>query len=160
MLKSAISVVGFVVLAVAVTCAFGLATPRDLKIHPQCLHCGMSRKECAHTRISVEYRDGTKGGECSLRCLVATFMEQPGREPKKILASDYNDKTLAQAEKSWWVRYDNAVECRGSKVMLAFRSEEGADKFIASFGGRKLSFDEALKITYFEIEEGRLSGKE
>ncbi len=135
--------------------AFGHLTPKDLLQYPECLHCGMSRKVCAHTRMTVEYTDGTSRAECGLHCLLADLVEQPGRQPKRILAADYNDHKLADAQKSWWVRYDNAVECNGSKIMLAFRTELGADDFVVSFGGRKINFDEALRLTYLDNEAER-----
>jgi hypothetical protein len=155
MIKRGIAIVAVAALAVVAAYAFGFATPRDLAQFPDCLSCGMSRKSCAHTRMVVEYADGTKRAECGLHCLLVDLVDQPGRQPKRMFAADYNDRKLAEAEKSWWVRYDNAVECRGSKVMLAFRSEHGADKFIASFGGRKLNFDEALKLTYSDLKAER-----
>lgn len=146
--------------AVVAACALGFATPRDLAQYPECHACGASRNACAHTRIVVEYSDGTKRAECGLHCLLADMVKQPGRQPKRILAADYEDKKLIDAEKGWWVQYDNGVDCRGSKVMLAFRTERGADGFIASFGGRKLSFDDALRVAYREIEsELKLSNR-
>ena len=151
-----VTVVVTVVVIVAVY-VFGFATPKDLARYPDCLNCGMSRKSCAHTRIIVEYADGTKRAECGLHCLLADLVDQPGRQPKTILAADYNSRKLVEAEKCWWVRYDNVVECRGSKVMLAFRSERGAEDFIVSFGGNKLNFDEALKVVYQDNEAEQLN---
>lgn len=150
-----VATVAGVAVVIAAAYAFGFVTPKDLARFPDCLNCGMSRKCCAHTRIIVEYADGTKRAECGLHCLLADLVEQPGRQPKKFLAADYHDRKLVEAEKCSWVRYDNAAECRGSKVMLAFRSERGADDFIASFGGTKLTFDEALKMAYLDNEEGK-----
>lgn len=153
MKKRVIVTVVVTVVAIVAIYAFGFATPQDLAQYPDCLNCGMNRKNCAHTRIVVEYIDGTRRAECGLHCLLADLVNQPGREPKRIQAADYNDRKLVEAEKCWWVRYDNAIECRGSKVLLAFRTERGADDFIASFGGNKLNFDEALKTAYQDNEE-------
>jgi hypothetical protein len=150
--KMGIAALVAAVFTVAAAWAFGFGTAKDLRQYPDCLNCGMSRKACAHTRLTVEYNDGTKRAECSLHCLVADLVNQPRREPKTLLAADYHDKSLAPAEKCWWVRYDNAVACRGSKVMLAFRTEGGANRFLASFGGKKLTFDDALKLTYLDLE--------
>ena len=155
MKKRQIAAAVVIIVAVVVVYALGFATPRDLAQYPDCLNCGMSRKSCAHTRLVVEYADGTRRAECSLHCLLADLVDQPGRQPKLIQAADYNDRKLAEAAKCRWVRYDNADECMGSKVMLAFRSDLGADKFIASFGGRKLTFDEALKLTYSDLKAER-----
>lgn len=157
MKKRLIVTVAVTVVAIVVVYAFGFATPQDLAQYPDCLNCGMNRKNCAHTRIVVEYIDGTKRAECGLHCLLADLVNQPGREPKKIQAADYNDRKLVEAEKCWWVRYDNAIECRGSKVLLAFRTEREANDFIASFGGNKLNFDEALKIAYQDNEEEQVN---
>ena len=158
MKKIYIATVAVTVLAVVAAYAFGFTTPADLAQYPKCLNCGMSRKECAHTRIVVEYADGTKRAECSLHCLLADLVDQPGRQRKRIMAADYHDRKLVEAEKCSWVRYDNAVECRGSKVMLAFRSDQGADNFVASFGGQKIHYDEALKLTYVDLEAQRHPG--
>jgi copper chaperone NosL len=138
----ALTVVVLLLLAAGYT--FGIATPKDLAQYPQCLHCGMDRTQCKHTRVSIEFADGTKAAECSLQCLVATLKEQPWRRTKTISAADYNDKKLVPAESCSWVRYDNAVSCQGSRVMLAFRSESAADRFVHSFGGRKMTFNDAL----------------
>lgn len=157
MKKKLIFTVVITVAAIVAVYAFGFGTPQDLAQYPDCLNCGMSRKSCAHTRIVVEYIDGTRRAECSLHCLLADLVNQSGREPKKMQAADYNDRILVEAEKCWWVRYDNAVECRGSKVLLAYRTERGADDFITSFGGNKLNFDEALKIAYLDNEEEQVN---
>ena len=160
MKKRLIAAVAVTIVAAVAVYALGFATPRDLAQYPDCFNCGMSRKSCAHTRLVVEYADGTRRAECSLHCLLADLVDQPGREPKLIRAADYNDRKLAEAEKCSWVRYDNAVQCMGSKVMLAFRSDRGADNFIAAFGGRKLTFDEALKLTYAELKAERSVGND
>lgn len=135
--------------------AYGYRTPGDLALYPECLTCGASRKVCAQTRMAIEYVDGTKRAECGLHCLMADLVDQPGRQPKRILAADYHDSRLTEAEKQWWVRYDSDAECMGSKTMLAFRTERRADEFIASFGGMKLSYDEALRLTYRDLEAAR-----
>ena len=155
MKKKCLAAVAVTIMAVLAAYALGFAAPRDLARYPDCLNCGMSRKSCAHTRIVVAYADGTGRAECSLHCLLADLVDQPGREPRLIRVADYHDGKLAEAEKCRWVRYDNAVACRGSKVMLAFRNESGADRFIASFGGLKLTFDEALKMTYTDLKAER-----
>lgn len=154
MKKWQIAAIAVSALLFAAVYGFGFATPKDLSQYPDCLNCGMSRKACTQTRMTVEYRDGTRRAECSLHCLLTDLLEMPGRQPKRMQVADYNDKKLCDAEKSWWVRYENEGECRGSKVMIAFRSEGGADEFVASFGGKKLSFDEALRLTYLDIQAG------
>jgi copper chaperone NosL len=153
--KTAVAVAVMVLTVAATTYAFGFLAPKDLVQYPECLHCGMSRKDCAHTRMTVTYTDGTSRAECGLHCLLADLVEQPGRQPQAILAADYNDRKLADAQKSWWVRYENEGGCRGSKIMLAFRTERGADDFVGSFGGIKLNFDEALRLTYLDVEAER-----
>ncbi|SNB45365.1 hypothetical protein [Geobacter sp. DSM 9736] len=36
--------------------------------------------------------------------------------------------------------------------MLAFRSEKSADDFVKAFGGKRFSFDEALKASYLDMD--------
>jgi nitrous oxide reductase accessory protein NosL len=145
-----------VLLLMVAACAFGFGTPDDLAKYPVCHNCGMSRKGCAPSRMAVEYLDGTRRAECGLHCLLSDLIDQPGRQPKLIQAADYYDQKLADATKCRWVRYENAASCRGSNVMLAFCADQGADRFIASFGGKKLSYDEALKAAYLDLEAERL----
>lgn len=60
-------------LALSVPAAFlpvepaGAATPAaDVASHAACQHCGMDREKFAHSRMLIEYDDGTTAATCSL----------------------------------------------------------------------------------------------
>ena len=40
----------------------------DLQNHPSCKYCGMDREKFGHSRVYIEYEDGTTVGTCSIRC--------------------------------------------------------------------------------------------
>src|SRR5512133_903505 len=44
------------------------ALDNDVKEIPSCKYCGMNREMFAHSRMLVEYNDGTREGTCSLHC--------------------------------------------------------------------------------------------
>jgi len=40
----------------------------DVKKHASCKYCGMNRAQFAHSRVFIEYEDGTTEGTCSIHC--------------------------------------------------------------------------------------------
>ena len=54
--------------------AYGQAPP-DVQAHKNCKYCGMDREKFAHSRMLIEYGDGSSFGSCSIHC-VAIDMAQ------------------------------------------------------------------------------------
>ncbi len=40
----------------------------DVKQFPSCKHCGMDREKFGHSRMLIEYEDGSAVGTCSIHC--------------------------------------------------------------------------------------------
>ncbi|MGZ3607045.1 MAG: nitrous oxide reductase accessory protein NosL, partial [Syntrophales bacterium] len=70
---------------------------------PACKYCGMSRETFAHSRMSIEYEDGSMVGACSLRCASVDFALNLDRAPQAIHVADYNTKDLINAEAATWI---------------------------------------------------------
>ena len=53
----------------------------DLRQAPSCKYCGMDRAKYAHSRMFIDYEDGTSVGVCSLHCAAIELANsiEPGR---------------------------------------------------------------------------------
>jgi copper chaperone NosL len=63
----------------------------------------MNREMFAHSRMVVEYVDGTTVGVCSLHCVAIDLALNIDKSPKMIMVGDYTSKSLLDAEKAVWV---------------------------------------------------------
>ncbi len=75
----------------------------DITKHSSCPHCGMDRAKFAHSRMYIEYDDGSPVGTCSLHCAALDLAINIGKSQKTIQVGDYNTKDLIDAEKAYWV---------------------------------------------------------
>ena len=144
-------VVGVLVLtALAVAGLFALGDG-DLGTYPACLACGADRKGCATSRMVVEFADGTRRGECGLRCVSEDLITQPGRRPRRFFVADNKSGRLIGAEEAFWVISGDGLECRNSAAKLAFKDKRVAQELVARHGGRLVDFTGAMQSTYREI---------
>ncbi len=135
------------VLAVA-----GLALAQeDIQKHPSCSYCGMDRGKFAHSRIYIEYDDGSTIGTCSLHCAAMDLALNIDKTPKRILVGDYKEKGLIDAEKAFWVMGGSKMGVMTQRAKWAFRTKEDAERFIAENGGKMVSFEEAMKSAYEDM---------
>ena len=117
----------------------------DIQKHPSCKYCGMDRKQFAHSRMFVEYEDGSTGGTCSLHCMAIEFALQIDKTPKAIQVGDYPTQTLIDAEKAIWVLGGDEPGVMTRRAKWAFQSKEKAERFIKEHGGALVNFEEAMK---------------
>ena len=85
-------------LAVGAGVAFG---QEDVSKHPSCSYCGMDRAKFAHSRIFIEYNDGSTFGACSIHCAAIDMAVHIDKSPKAIGVGDYGTKKLIDAEKAF-----------------------------------------------------------
>ncbi len=123
----------------------------DIKAHPSCQYCGMDREKFAHSRILIEYDDGTIVGACSLRCAAVDLAIHIDKTPKSVKVGDYNTKTLIDVEKAFWIIGGNKMGVMTKKAKWAFEKKEDAEKFRAENGGELASFEEAIKAAYEDM---------
>ena len=127
--------------------AIGFAQ-EDVKKHPSCKYCGMDREKFAHSRVLVEYEDGTAEGMCSLRCAAVDLTINLDKTPKVIRVGDYGTKNLIDAEKAFWVIGGSKMGVMTKRAKWAFEKKEDAEKFIQENGGTLATFEDAMKATY------------
>jgi len=141
-----------IVLAVLVTAALSVfAQVDDIKQHPSCKYCGMDREKFGHSRMLIEYDDGTSIGTCSVHCAAVDLALNIDKTPKALMVGDLGTKKLIDAEKASWVINGNKPGVMTRRAKWAFEKKEDADKFIKENGGSLSTFDEAVKLAYEDM---------
>jgi len=143
------------VLLVAVSLMFTTAgflfADDDAKTHPSCIYCGMDRVKFAHSRMLIEYDDNTTVPFCSLHCAAVDLALKIDKTPKSIMVGDYATKELIDAEKAYWVLGGAKMGVMSKRAKWAFAAKDGAERFISGNGGTLISFDDALKASYEDM---------
>jgi copper chaperone NosL len=123
----------------------------DIQKHPSCKYCGMDREKFGHSRMLVEYEDGTSLGTCSLHCMAVELAIHIDKTPKTILVGDFHEKKLLDVEKASWVIGGNKMGVMTKRAKWAFGKKEDAEKFKAENGGDVASFEQAIKASYEDM---------
>lgn len=140
----------FVIVLFVLTIPYAFAQ-EDIQKHKSCPYCGMDREKFPHTRILIEYDDGTTFGACSIYCAAIDLAINIDKTPKIIQVGDYNIKKLIDAEKAFWVIGGNKMGVMTKRAKWAFEKKEDADAFIKENGGTFATFDEAMKAAYEDM---------
>lgn len=127
------------------------ALENDVKEIPSCKYCGMNREMFAHSRMLVEYTDGTKEGTCSLHCAAVDLALNLDKTPKTIRVGDYGTKGLINAETATWVVGGNKPGVMTKNAKWAFENKADAERFRMENGGRIAGFDETLEAAYKDL---------
>jgi copper chaperone NosL len=125
-------------------------TMPDIQAHKTCKYCGMDREKFAHSRMLLEYADGSSFGACSIHC-AAINMAQTFKQPRAILVGDYNKKNLIDAEKAYWVIGGKKPGVMTKTAKWAFADKKDALAFIKENGGKLANFEDAMKATYEDM---------
>ncbi|MEI9476038.1 MAG: nitrous oxide reductase accessory protein NosL [Deltaproteobacteria bacterium] len=123
----------------------------DIQKHPACKYCGMNREMFAHSRMLIEYDDGSAVGTCSIHCVAVDLALNIDKTPRSITVGDYGTKSLIDAEKAFWVIGGNKPGVMTRRAKWAFETKGDAEKFIKENGGNNVSFDEAMKAAYEDM---------
>jgi len=123
----------------------------DLKQHPSCKYCGMDREKFGHSRMLIEYDDGTSVGTCSLHCMSVELAMTIDKTPKSIMVGDMGTRRLIDAEKALWTVGGSKMGVMTSRPKWAFEKKDDAEKFLKENGGTISSFDEAIKFAYEDM---------
>ena len=129
------------------------AMDNDVKDIPACKYCGMNREMFAHSRMLIEYDDGTSVGTCSLHCVSVDLALNLDKAPKAIQVGDYGTKGLINAETAFWVIGGSKPGVMTKNAKWAFANKADAEKFQKEYGGRIAGFDEALEAAYKDLAD-------
>lgn len=127
------------------------ALDSDVKDFPACIHCGMNREMYAHSRVLIEYDNGSKVGLCSLHCAAVDLALNLDKTPSAIRVGDFGKKELIDAEKAFWVIGGSKPGVMTKNAKWAFADKTDAEKFMQANGGRAGGFDEALQAAYEDL---------
>jgi len=143
----------FIVISSIILALVGVAfaVDADLAKHASCKYCGMDRAHYAHSRVVIEYDDGSSVGTCSLHCAALDLANSIDKTPRTIGVGDYTGKKLIDAEKAFWVIGGGKPGVMTGKAKWAFEDKQAADKFIKEYGGAPATFDGAVKAAYEDM---------
>jgi len=123
----------------------------DISKHPACPLCGMDRAKFAHSRVLVEYDDGSTYGACSVHCAAIDMVVNIDKAPQAVMVGDFNTKQLIDAEQAVWVIGGKKMGVMTKRAKWAFADETAAQSFIAQNGGNLATFEEAIKATFEDM---------
>lgn len=143
------------ILAVAV-CLFSgtfvfAQTQEDVQSNPNCKYCGMDRQQFGHSRMLIEYDDGTTVATCSLHCTSIDLAINIDKTPKALKVGDFNTKKLIEAESAVWVIGGNKPGVMSKRAKWAFEKKEDAESYVKDNGGALTTLDEAMKASYEDM---------
>jgi copper chaperone NosL len=125
----------------------------DLVMHPECSHCGMNRKNFAHSRMLVNHGGEAPTGVCSIYCTAKELLINRDQEPDAILVADYSTHELIDAFRAYWVLGGSRTGVMAEEAKWAFQKKEDAMAFIRDHGGRLIAFEEAIAASYLDMYE-------
>jgi len=141
--------------------AFGLylsATPSalsassaDVAKSASCRQCGMDREKFSHSRMLIEYEDGSTVATCSLHCTAVELANTIDKIPVMVSVADYESKELIDADKAGWVLGGSKKGVMTGQAKWAFASNGAAERFIKANGGKIVTFDAAIKAAYDDM---------
>jgi nitrous oxide reductase accessory protein NosL len=128
-------------------------TQPDIQKHGSCKFCGMDREKFAHSRMFIEYDDGTSMGTCSIHCAAIDLSLNIDKTPSGLWVGDHDTRELIDAEKAFWVLGGSKPGVMTKRGKWAFRDKGAAEKFIQEHGGSAVPFDAAMKASYEDMYE-------
>lgn len=129
-----------------------LAAPAaDLARAPLCHQCSMDRDKFGHSRMVIEFEDGSTVASCSLHCAAVELAVSIDRIPVRVSVADYNSRALIDVEEAVWVLGGSRKGVMTARAKWAFLDRNAAEKFTQAHGGGIVTFDEALKSAYEEM---------
>lgn len=123
----------------------------DVEKHQSCNYCGMNRDKFSHSRMLIEYDDGSAVGVCSLRCAAVELANNLDKTPVRIGVGDYATRKLIDAETAVWVIGGKKPGVMTANAKWAFAGKDGAEAFVKENGGTVTTFDNAIKSAYQDI---------
>jgi nitrous oxide reductase accessory protein NosL len=127
------------------------ASPADVAKSPACRHCGMDRDKFNHSRMVIEYEDGSTVATCSLHCAAVELALTIDKMPVMVRVADHETKELLDAEKAVWVMGGGKKGVMTAQAKWAFATKDAAERFVQANGGSIIGFDEAIKAAYDDM---------
>ena len=144
-----------VIFGIVLICCFsliGIALAQDgIDKFPACKYCGMNLAKFAHSRMLIDYDNGTAIGTCSIHCAAIDLSLNIDKTPKTIWVGDFNTKKLIDGEKAFWVIGGKKMGVMTKNAKWAFEKKADAEKFMKANGGKPATLDQAMKAAYEDM---------
>ena len=110
----------------------------------RCQVCGMDISKYPHTKYVVTTKEGEKFSTCGVQCGLTLHLRLKEKF-KSATATDLLNNRSFDAQKGFYV-YKSTVITDMAPGFIAFATKMNADKFQKGFGGKVLTYQEALEI--------------
>lgn len=131
--------------------AASTAAEPDIDKHASCKYCGMDRAKFAHSRVYVEYDDGSTFGACSIHCAAIDMAVNIDKGPTLIQVGDFGTKKLIPAESAVWVIGGSKPGVMTRRAKWAFEKKADAEAYVKENGGAIADFEAAIKASYEDM---------
>ncbi len=110
----------------------------------RCVVCGMDVSKYPHSRYVVETTDGKKYTTCGVQCGLTLHLRFKDQW-KSATATDLLSNRTFDVKKGFYV-YKSSVITDMAPGFIAFKRRVDAEKFAKGFGGKVVTYGEALEI--------------
>ena len=122
--------------------------------HHHCPNCGMNINAWARTRHELTLNHKTIQ-TCSIRCVADLGQRNNTAPVDSKVAIYHNPKEMISTSNAWYVVGSTAIGTMTNNSKIAFATEEVAQSFSKSAGGKVVNFDHALKVASKEVPISR-----
>jgi len=129
---------GLIFSLVSLTGSQALADPQGCSI------CGMDVSKYTHVKYVVTATDGKTYTTCGVQCGL-TLQIRLGNKFKSAMATDLITHREVEAKNAFYV-YKSSVITDMAPGFIAFSAKEKAENFAKGFGGKVVTYQEALEI--------------
>jgi hypothetical protein len=123
----------------------------DVTAKPTCAYCGMDRGKFAHSRMVVDYSDGSSFGACSIHCAAVDMAVNIDKAPVRIRVGDFKSKQLIEAATAVWVIGGSKTGVMTRRAKWAFADGQAAEDFVRENGGMISDFEAAMEASYQDM---------
>jgi len=116
----------------------------------RCILCGMDVSKYTHVKYVVETTTGEKYTTCGVQCGLMLHL-QLGDKFESATATDLITHRTFNAKKGYYV-YKSSVITDMAPGFIAFATKKNAEKFAKGFGGKVVTYEEALEIRKGEMK--------
>ena len=110
----------------------------------RCHVCGMDVLKYPHTRYVVTTKEGEELSTCGVQCGLTLHLRLKEKF-KSAMATDLLSNRSVDVQKAFYV-YKSTVITDMGPGFIAFSTREKAENFAKGFGGRVVTYQEALEI--------------
>lgn len=110
----------------------------------RCIICGMDVTKYPHSRYTVHISDGKQHVTCGVQCGLSLHLRLKDLW-KSATATDLFSNRPFDAKAGFYV-FKSSVITDMAPGFISFRARQHAEKFVAGFGGRVMTYDEALDV--------------